>query len=50
MNYGLLLLGEHSPERLLNLARFAENHDFENVWCADEKFFRDPYVSLTYVL
>lgn len=50
MNYGLLLLGEHSPERLLNLARFAENHDFENVWYADEKFFRDPYVSLTYVL
>ncbi len=49
MRYGLLLLGEHSPERLLNLARFAEERDFENLWYADEKFFRDSYVSLTYV-
>lgn len=49
MRYGLLLLGEHSPDRLLNLARFAEAHDFENLWYGDEKFFRDPYVSLTYL-
>lgn len=49
MRYGLLLLGEHSPERLLNLAQFAEEHDFENLWYADEKFYRDPYVGLTYV-
>ena len=26
MQYGLLLLGEHAPERLLTLARFAETH------------------------
>ena len=50
MNYGLLLLGEHTPERLLNLAQYAEKHDFEHIWYADEKFFRDPFVSLTYLL
>jgi 5,10-methylenetetrahydromethanopterin reductase len=49
MRYGLLLLGEHAPDRLLTLARFAEAHNFENLWYADEKFFRDPYVSLTYL-
>ena len=50
MEYGLLLLGEHSPADLLNLVRCAEDHDFKNVWYADEKFFRDPYVGLPYVL
>jgi 5,10-methylenetetrahydromethanopterin reductase len=49
MRYGLLLLGEHAPDRLLNLTRFAERHDFQHLWYADEKFFRDPYVSLTYL-
>ncbi|MFH1267397.1 MAG: LLM class flavin-dependent oxidoreductase, partial [Planctomycetota bacterium] len=49
MRYGLLLLGEHSPERLVTLAQFAEAHEFEHLWYADEKFFRDPYVGLTYV-
>jgi 5,10-methylenetetrahydromethanopterin reductase len=49
MRYGLLLLGEHAPERLRNLARFAEEHGFDHLWYADEKFYRDPYVSLTYV-
>jgi 5,10-methylenetetrahydromethanopterin reductase len=50
MDYGLLLLGEHAPDRLIRLARLVENHDFENLWYAEEKFFRDPYVSLTHVL
>jgi 5,10-methylenetetrahydromethanopterin reductase len=49
MRYGLLLLGEHSPDRLLTLARWAEAHAFDNLWYSDEKFFRDPYVSLTYL-
>lgn len=49
MDYGLLLLGEHSPDRLINLARWAEAHNFRHLWYADEKFYRDPYVSLAYV-
>ena len=50
MNYGLLLLGEHSPDRLIRLAQLVENYGFENLWYAEEKFFRDPYVSLTHAL
>lgn len=49
MRYGLLLLGEHSPGRLRDLARFAEEQGFDHLWYADEKFYRDPYVSLSYV-
>ena len=49
MKYGLLLLGAHEPDALVELAQFAEQHDFEDLWYADEKFYRDPYVSLTYV-
>ncbi len=49
MRFGLLLLGEYPPERLKKLAQLAEAHDFEHFWYADEKFFRDPYASLTYI-
>ncbi|MBK8021166.1 MAG: LLM class flavin-dependent oxidoreductase [Chloroflexi bacterium] len=49
MDYGLLLLGEHGLDRLLKLAHFAEDNQFQHLWYADEKFFRDPYVSLTYL-
>jgi 5,10-methylenetetrahydromethanopterin reductase len=49
MRYGLLLLGEHTPDRLLRLARLAEENDFEHIWYADEKFYRDPYASLTFL-
>lgn len=49
MRYGLLLLGEHAPDRLRRLARTAETNDFEHLWYADEKFFRDPYASLAFV-
>lgn len=49
MHLGLLLLGEHQPERLIGLARVAEAHGLNHLWYTDEKFFRDPYVSLTHV-
>jgi len=49
MRYGLLLLGEHASDRLLRLARLAEENDFQHIWYADEKFYRDPYASLTYL-
>jgi 5,10-methylenetetrahydromethanopterin reductase len=49
MNYGLLLLGEHSPDRVVRLARLVEAHGFQDLWFADEKFYRDPYVSLAHV-
>ena len=49
MEFGLLLLGEHEPEQLRRLARLAEAAGFQDLWLADEKFFRDPFVSLTYL-
>src|SRR5512139_1708348 len=49
MHFGLLLLGEYPPDRLKKLAQAAEEHHFEHLWYADEKFFRDPYASLTYI-
>jgi 5,10-methylenetetrahydromethanopterin reductase len=49
MRFGLLLLGEHPPDRLKRLALLAEEHDFEHLWYADEKFFRDPYASLAFL-
>ena len=48
MNYGLLLLGEHAPDHVIRLARLAEAHGFQDFWFADEKFYRDPFVSLTH--
>jgi 5,10-methylenetetrahydromethanopterin reductase len=49
MKYGLLLLGEHSPETTVRLARLADSGGFHDLWFADEKFYRDPFVSLTHV-
>ena len=39
MKFDLLLLGEHEPTRLLNLASKVEDYGFEYLWYADEKFF-----------
>lgn len=47
MEYGLLLLGEHDPEGAVRLGQLAEQAGFQDLWFADEKFFRDPFVSLT---
>lgn len=49
MRFGLLLLGEHDPDRLLGLATMAEQNGLQDLWYADEKFYRDPYVSLAYI-
>lgn len=49
MRYGLLLLGEHTPDQLLRLSLYAERNNFEHIWFADEKFYRDPYASLSFL-
>lgn len=49
MELGLLLLGEHEPDQLLRFGQLAERAGFQDLWFADEKFFRDPFVSLTYL-
>ncbi len=44
---GLLLLGEHPPGRLLDLATQAEALGFDYLWYADERFYREVYSGLT---
>lgn len=44
---GLLLLGEHPPQRLVALAQQAEALGFAHLWYADERFFREVYSGLT---
>lgn len=49
MEFDLLLLGRYSPEQLLEIAHIAEDSGYGYLWYADEKFFRDPYLSLCYI-
>lgn len=44
---GVLILGEHPPERLRDIVRRCEALGFDVFWYADEKFYRDPFVGLT---
>jgi 5,10-methylenetetrahydromethanopterin reductase len=44
---GLLLLPSHEPTRLAALAELAEGTGYDDLWLADERFFREVYTSLT---
>jgi 5,10-methylenetetrahydromethanopterin reductase len=49
METGLLILGEHPPRLLIELAQLAESQGYDVFWYADEKFYRDVYIGLTTV-
>ena len=44
---GLLLLPTYPPARLADLAVLAETAGYDDVWLADERFFREVYACLT---
>jgi 5,10-methylenetetrahydromethanopterin reductase len=46
---GLLILPQHRPDRLVELAQAAERLGYDDFWIADERFFREVYASLTLV-
>jgi 5,10-methylenetetrahydromethanopterin reductase len=48
-NLGVLLLGEHPMPRLRAMASRIEEMGYDSLWVADEKFYRDPFVSLAVV-
>ena len=47
MRFGIGLVGEHSPARLIELVAFVEQLGFDKVWLTDERFHRDVYVNMT---
>jgi len=49
LRMSVLNVGRYTPERLRHLAQFQEECGYETFWCADERFFRDVYASLTLV-
>ena len=49
MKTGLLVLGQYPPDRLVTIARLAEELGYDYFWFADEKFYWDPWVGLTLV-
>ena len=44
---GLLLLPNYDPAGLAALAELAEGTGYDDLWLADERFFREVYASLT---
>ena len=43
----VLLLGEYVPQRLIELAKLADESQYDVLWYADERFFREVYSGLT---
>lgn len=47
VKFGLALFSNEPIDRIISLAKEAEERGFEYVWIPDEKFYRDPYSTLT---
>ncbi len=47
--FGVGLVGDQPADRLASLAREIEDLGFDDIWIADERFFRDPYASIAWV-
>lgn len=48
MSLGLLLLGHHTLNDLVDQAKVAEACGYDEVWLADERFYREVYSCLTH--
>lgn len=46
--FGIGLVGEHDAGRLRELARLVEGLGYDDLWIADERFYRDVYGSMAW--
>ena len=49
MEFGIGLLGDQSSTRIVELSRRVEDAGLDHIWVADERFYRDAFVTLTMV-
>ena len=47
MKFSIGMVGDFGPDQTVELARFAERSGLDQVWVADERFYRDVYASMT---
>ena len=47
MRFGVGLIGEHPPPRMIELVELIERLGFDQIWLTDERFHRDVYVNMT---
>ena len=47
MRFGVGLVGEHPPARMIELVELTERLGFDQIWLTDERFHRDVYVNMT---
>lgn len=49
MEFGIGFLGDQSSARIVELSRRVEDAGLDHIWVADERFYRDAFVTLTLV-
>lgn len=47
MEFGVGLMGDHSSARVIDLSQRIEDYGLDQVWLADERFYRDVFVNMT---
>jgi 5,10-methylenetetrahydromethanopterin reductase len=47
VSFGVGLVGEHEPHKMVEMVRLAEELGFKRAWIADERFFRDVYATMS---
>jgi 5,10-methylenetetrahydromethanopterin reductase len=49
MEFGIGLMGDHSSARIVALSERIEGYGLDQIWIADERFYRDAFVNMTLV-
>ena len=49
MEFSIGMVGDFGPQRTVSLSRLAERRGLDQVWVADERFYRDVFANMTLV-